>query len=109
MNRIRRALAAALLAGLGTAAALQAVGEGRVLGTVRDTSGKPVAGATATINSPEFKFELKKTSDAKGQFTIVLLDATRKYTIRVEKEGYIPTQGPLDIKLGETNQQTYTL
>jgi tetratricopeptide (TPR) repeat protein len=109
MNRIRRALAAALLAGLGTAAALHAVGEGRVLGLIRDTEGKPVAGAIATITSPEFKFELKKTSDAKGNFTLLILDATRKYTIRVEKEGYVPTQGPLDVKVGENSQQTYVL
>jgi len=109
MNRIRRALAAALVAGLGAAAALHAVSEGRVLGQVREPDGKPVAGATATITSPEFKFELKKTSDAKGAFTVVVLDATRKYVIRVEKEGYIPTQGPLDVHFGEGTTQTYIL
>ncbi|HEY8021901.1 MAG TPA: tetratricopeptide repeat protein [Thermoanaerobaculia bacterium] len=109
MNRFRRALAATLLAGLAAAAALHAVGEGRVLGVVKDTAGAPVAGATATITSPEFKFELKKTSDAKGKFTLVILDATRKYVIRVEKEGYVSTQGPLDVKLGENTEQTYTL
>jgi tetratricopeptide (TPR) repeat protein len=109
MNRIRRALAAALLAGLGTAAALHAVGEGRVLGAVREPDGKPVPGASATITSPEFKFELKKTADAKGNFTVVILDATRKYVIRVEKEGYIPTQGPLDVHGGDVTPQTFTL
>jgi tetratricopeptide (TPR) repeat protein len=109
MNRIRRALAAALLAGLGAAAALHAVSEGRVLGQVREPDGKPVPGATATITSPEFKFELKKTSDSKGNFTVVILDATRKYTIRIEKEGYVATQGPLDIHVGEVTPQTYTL
>jgi len=109
MNRIRRALAATLLAGLGTAAALHAVSEGRVLGQVREPDGKPVPGATATITSPEFKFELKKTADARGDFTVVILDATRKYVIRIEKEGYIPTQGPLDVHVGEVTTQTYTL
>ncbi len=109
MNRIRRALAAALLAGLGTAAALHAVGEGRVLGSVRDPQGNPVPGALATITSPEFKFELKKTADAKGNFTLLILDATRKYNIRVEKEGYVATQGPLDLRLGDNTPQTFTL
>jgi len=109
MNRFRRALAAALLAGLVAAAAVHAVSQGRVLGIVRDTAGAPIAGATATITSPEFKFELKKTSDAKGQFTVVILDATRKYVVRVEKAGFHPTEGPLDVHIEETRTQTYTL
>lgn len=109
MNRIRRALAASLLAGLGAAAALHAVSEGRVLGQVREPDGKAVPGATATITSPEFKFELKKTADAKGNFTLVILDATRKYVIRIEKEGYVSTQGPLDVHVGDVTTQTYTL
>lgn len=109
MNRIRRAFAAALLAGLGTAAALYGDAQGRVLGAVRDPQGNPIPGAVATITSPEFKFNLQKTADEKGNFTVIVLDATRSYVIRVEKEGYIPTQGPLDVHIGENTPQTYTM
>ena len=41
---------------------------GRVAGTIRDESGKPVAGATITATNPEQALTLTATSDVKGRF-----------------------------------------
>jgi tetratricopeptide (TPR) repeat protein len=109
MNRIERALAAALVLALALAGSLMAVGEGRILGTVLDPGNKPVAGAKVVITSPEFKYSQEKTTDSAGKFTALILDATRKYTIRIEKEGFTPYEAPLEPKLGENVRVTYNL
>jgi tetratricopeptide (TPR) repeat protein len=109
MNRIERALAVALVLALALAGSLWAVGEGRVLGTVLDPSNKPVAGAKVIITSPEFKYYQDKLTDSSGKFTVIILDATRKYAVRIEKEGFTPYESPLDVKLGENVRVTYNL
>jgi tetratricopeptide (TPR) repeat protein len=109
MNRIERALAVALVLALALAGSLLAVGEGRILGTVLDPGNKPVAGAKVIITSPEFKYYQDKTTDAGGKFTAIILDATRKYTIRIEKEGFTPYEAPLEPKIGENVRVTYNL
>jgi tetratricopeptide (TPR) repeat protein len=109
MNRIERALAVAVILTLALAGSLRAVGEGRILGTVLDPANKPVAGAKVIITSPEFKYYQDKTTDASGKFTAIVLDATRKYTIRIEKEGFTPYEAPLEVKLGENQRITYNL
>jgi tetratricopeptide (TPR) repeat protein len=109
MTRIARVLAAALTLALALAGSLWAVGEGRVLGTVLDPSNKPVPGAKVTITSPEFKYSQEKTTDASGKFTVIILDATRKYAVHIEKEGFTPYDAPLEVKLGENVRVTYNL
>ncbi|HXO21367.1 MAG TPA: tetratricopeptide repeat protein [Thermoanaerobaculia bacterium] len=109
MTRIHHALAAVLLLGAGFAGMLAASGEGRILGTVTDGSGAPVAGAKVLITSPEFKYNLEKTTDDKGKFTLIILDATRKYQIRIEKAGFAPMDEPLQPKVGENLRFAYTL
>jgi tetratricopeptide (TPR) repeat protein len=109
MTRIERALAVTLVLALALAGSLWAAGEGRITGTVLDPANNPVAGAKVTITSPEFKYFQEKTSDAKGKFTIIVLDATRKYTIKIEKEGFAPFEGPLEVKIGENLRATYNL
>jgi tetratricopeptide (TPR) repeat protein len=109
MTRIERALAAALVLALALAGSLWAVGEGRVLGVVLDPNNKPVAGAKVIITSPEFKYYQDKVTDSSGKFTAIILDATRKYAIRIEKEGFTPFESPLDVKLGENVRVTYNL
>ncbi|HTQ81280.1 MAG TPA: carboxypeptidase-like regulatory domain-containing protein, partial [Thermoanaerobaculia bacterium] len=109
MTRIKSTLAAALILALALAGSLWAAGEGRISGTVVDAAGAPVAGAKISITSPEFKYFQDKTTDSKGKFTLIVLDATRKYTIKIEKDGYNPFEGPLEVKLGENIRVSYTL
>jgi tetratricopeptide (TPR) repeat protein len=109
MTRNQRALATALILALALAGSLWADGEGRITGTVVDPSGAPVAGAKISITSPEFKYFQEKTTDAKGKFTLIILDATRKYTIKIQKDGFTPSESPLEVKLNENSRVTFTL
>jgi tetratricopeptide (TPR) repeat protein len=62
-----------------------------------------------TITSPEFKYLQEKTTDKKGKFSLLLLDASRDYTIKLEKEGYQPLEEPLKARIGDTTRVAYTL
>ncbi len=90
------------------AAALHAVGEGRVLCTVTDDANVPLAGAKGTL-SREGGYRLEKVSDAKGQFTLLVLDATKEYQLHIEKEGYGAYDGPVKPKLQDTIRLTFAL
>lgn len=89
MASIRRFAAfAVLLAGLG-AEALLATAQARVYGTVTDEKGQPVAGVKVIVTlADNASFRLEETSNAKGAFAVTLIDATRTYSYRWEKEGY---------------------
>jgi tetratricopeptide (TPR) repeat protein len=106
----RAALAAltALTITLAGAAALHAAGEGRVICTVTDEANAPIAGARGTL-SREGGYKLEKVSDAKGQFTLLVLDATKEYQLHIEKEGYGAYDGPVKPKLQDTIRLTFAL
>jgi tetratricopeptide (TPR) repeat protein len=90
------------------AAALHAVGEGRVICTVTDDANVPLAGAKGTLFR-EGGYKLEKVSDAKGQFTLLVLDATKEYKLHIEKEGYGAYDGPVKPKLQDTIRLTFAL
>lgn len=109
MIRNLRALSLALLAALALAASAHAVGEGRIIGTVTDDQGAPLAGVKVTFTRPGTDYKQEKTSDAKGKFTILVLDATQEYTIRLDKEGYQPYEEVLKPKAQDTLRIAYQL
>jgi hypothetical protein len=78
-----------LVAGLALAprAAFAAGATGRIVGTVTDPAGSPVAGATVTVTNDGTNEVRKDTSDADGNFTFPAL-ATGNYSIRVETQGF---------------------
>jgi tetratricopeptide (TPR) repeat protein len=105
----RIALVLSLLAALAGLPAL-AIDQGRVLGRVVDESGAPLAGVKVIVTSPDLRtFHLERTTDNKGQFTLIVVDANRAYAVRFEKEGYAPLEQPLPIKIEDTSKQTFTL
>lgn len=108
MVRPLRTALAVLALTLCAAGSLQAAGEGRVLGTVVDGSGAPLEGARVLLTRPG-GYKLEKKSDKKGQFTLLILDATQEYQIRIEKEGFSPFEGPVKPKLEDTLRLTFTL
>ena len=60
-----------------------------VTGTVTDSSGAPVEGATVTITTPSLTtFKLTLKSDAKGKYGTILNDCTMPYHVKFEKEGF---------------------
>lgn len=109
MIRNLRALSLALLAAFALAASAHAVGEGRIIGTVTDDQGAPLAGVKVTFTRPGTDYKQEKTSDAKGKFTILVLDATQEYTIRLDKEGYQPYEEVLKPKAQDTLRIAYQL
>lgn len=109
MIRNLRALSVALLATLALAASAHAVGEGRVLGTVVDPQGQPIAGLKVTLTQPGTDYKLERTTDAKGKFSLLVLDATKEYVLRMEREGYDPFQETIKPKPGDTLRLDYTL
>jgi tetratricopeptide (TPR) repeat protein len=109
MRSFARGLAGALLL-LSAFTAAHAIGQGRVLGTVADPSGAPIAGAKVVITSPDMAtYKLERTSDSRGQFTAIILDAQRQYRIHVEKQGYVTLEEPLKLKIEDSVKETFTL
>ena len=110
MRAFARALGCALLVLSGFAAAAHAADQGRVLGTVVDAAGAPLAGVKVVITSPDMAtYRVEKTTDARGQFSAIILDAQRQYTIHLEKQGYITLEQPLKLKIEDTLRQSYSL
>lgn len=109
MISIRRATLSALICALSFAGALHAAGEGRVIGTVLDEANAPLEGVKATLIREGTGYKLEKVSDKKGQFMLLILDATQQYQIRLEKAGYKPFEGSLKPKLEDTLRVSYTL
>lgn len=109
MIRNHRTLFVALLLGLLVTGSLWAIGEGRFSGTVLDQDGKPIAGAKIIITIPESTYKQEKTTNNKGKFNLMVVDASRDYVIRIEKEGYAPLEGPLAISASQPISQEFTL
>ncbi len=108
MTSIHRAALTALTLALVFTGALRAVGEGRIIGTVTDEAGAPVEGAKVVL-SRAGGYRLEKVSDKKGQFMLLVLDATQDYQIHIEKAGYGPFEGPVKPKLQDTIRLTFAL
>ena len=110
MTRIHRAALAALVLILAFAGSLHAVGEGRVVGTVVDGQGKGVAGAKVLLTLPNMSsYKQEKTTDKDGKFTLLILDATQEYELRIEKEAFQPFVDKIKPLIGETQRITFTL
>jgi tetratricopeptide (TPR) repeat protein len=112
MASIRRAALAAIIApalALALAGTLLAAGEGRIIGTVLDDSKAPVEGAKVALTRPGTGYKLEKMTDKKGQFMLLILDATQNYQIHIEKEGYGPFEGPVKPKVDDTVRMSFEL
>lgn len=91
------------------AAAVGAATQGRIFGTVIDEQKRPLEGVTVTITNMDTNDDEVRTTNKKGKFTVVLLDATKRYSIRLEKEGFRTQEGPLEPAVGDILRPTYTL
>jgi len=86
-----------------------AVGEGRLDGTVLDSSAKPVAGATIILTRQATQYRQEKRSDAEGRFRVLILDARVKYHIHIEKEHFLPFDDTVAPLMGDTLRVEFTL
>ncbi|MEM7480717.1 MAG: tetratricopeptide repeat protein [Acidobacteriota bacterium] len=83
--------------------------QGRVQGTVVDENGDPIQGVKVTITAENFAFEEVKTTDKKGRFAILFVDATRVYDFVFEKEGYVNVKQPLKPIIGDNMRQEFVV
>lgn len=92
-----------------TTAAAQASSSSDVAGTVLDTTGAAVPGATVHLIHNGTGVERTATSNNSGQWSIPNLPPAN-YRIRVEKEGFRAVEIPsLDIEIGKTANGSVTL
>ncbi|MBZ0113364.1 MAG: tetratricopeptide repeat protein [Thermoanaerobaculia bacterium] len=78
-----------------------AASQGRIAGTVKDQDGKPLEGVTVTVRGLERDTLDTYTTNKKGKFTAIVVDASLSHAISLELEGYESlVDKPLDIGIG---------
>ncbi len=111
MATLRKTVIATLTVALFCGALAFAGAQARIKGIVVDSSGKPIPDAVITITC-QATGDYKKVLhvNEKGEFSTVILDATRHYTFHVEAPGFIPYKEPFKVPIGTTdNEFTFTL
>ena len=83
--------------------------EGRLVGSIVDPNGDPIADVQVTATGVGFDVKQERTTNKKGKFTLLILDATKDYVLRLEKEGYQTIEEPLRLPLGETMRAEWTM
>src|SRR5215510_4260994 len=74
----------------------------RATGTVRDTGGKPLKGATIrAVNKDAYPPEITSSSDDKGRWAMIGL-RTGTWTFIVEAPGFTTAQTPWPVRVGGT-------
>jgi len=72
---------------------LMAQAQGRIKGTVVDTTGKAIPEAKIVMTCPEIaNYHRELKTDDKGTFATLVVDATRKYMFHVEAPGFQPVE-----------------
>ena len=79
------------------------LGQGRVAGTIADERGRPIKGATVTVdNENYFPRSLTSATDAKGRFSVLgLRNVTYRVTIRAD--GYETASLSLPVRTSQPN------
>jgi tetratricopeptide (TPR) repeat protein len=110
MIRFRNVLAGFLIALAGGAAALHAIAQARVWGTITDENGKPVPDVAITVTLPGVdSFKTVEKTDSKGEYAVTLLDATRTYTYTLEKDGYQTLRFTLKVPISSNERHDYQI
>jgi len=78
--------------------------QARVSGIVVGTDGTPIDGAKITITSQELPKYLKElTTDADGEFKVLILDATKIYIFSTSANGYLDYNEEIKVAVGTTD------
>jgi tetratricopeptide (TPR) repeat protein len=81
----------------------------KATGTVRDTSGRPIKGATVkAINREAHPPEITSATDDKGRWGMIGL-RTGTWTFIVEAPGFVPVQVPAPVRVATTPPMAFTL
>lgn len=78
--------------------------QARISGIVVGTDGAPIAGAKITITSEELPSYLKElTTDASGEFKVLILDATKIYIFSASADGHLDYNEEIKVAVGTTD------
>lgn len=81
----------------------------RATGSVRDTDGKPIKGATIRATNPDaIPSQIVSTSDDKGRWAMIGL-RTGTWTFVVEAPGFVTAEAPAPVRVAGTAPMTFTL
>lgn len=106
MQRFRKSLAFAGAALFVSAVALYAVAQARIWGTITDENGKPVPGVKLIVTLPGVEsYRVEEVSGSDGSYAVTILDATRTYAYRFEKEGYQPVEQSFKVPINSNERR----
>jgi tetratricopeptide (TPR) repeat protein len=95
MRRVQ--IIAAVLTTLGFAAT--AAAQGRVMGVVQDTNGRPIKGATVRATNPETSSrEWTAATDDRGRFVLLGLRINPNWKFIAEAPGFFPSEGTAQVR-----------
>lgn len=95
-KKARFILSCCLLALTIPSAAMAAAGTMR--GLVLNSQGEPIAKVTVILTGVDFEFEKVTSTSKKGKFSFTVPEAERSYAIRMEKEGYVALEQPVELR-----------
>ena len=106
MRRLATALTALVLLG---APGLVHAQSARATGTVRDTGGKPIKGATIrAVNKDAYPSQIASSTDDKGRWAMIGL-RTGTWNFVVEAPGFSSVQTPWPVRVGGTTPIPFVL
>lgn len=109
MSQNRASVVIALVAMLLGAGAALSQSRARVWGIVTDASGEPISDVTIQVIDEEEEVRAEQTTNKKGRYTVALLDATRPYVFRFEKEGYKTLEEMIKVSILSNTRRDFTL
>ena len=81
----------------------------RAIGTVRDTDGKPIKGATIRASNPEaYPPQVVSTTDDRGRWAMIGM-RVGTYAFTVEAPGYLPVQASAGVRTAASAPMAFTL
>jgi tetratricopeptide (TPR) repeat protein len=81
----------------------------RATGTVRDTNGRPIKGATVRATNRDARpSQITSTTDDKGRWAMIGL-RTGTWTFNVEAPGFVPVEAPAGVRVATTPPMAFTL
>jgi hypothetical protein len=106
MSRFRLVVGVVLAVFLSSTAFAQSA---RATGTVRDTNGRPIKGATVRASNRDARpSQITSTTDDKGRWAMIGL-RTGTWTFNVEAPGFVPVEAPAPVRVAATPPMAFTL
>jgi hypothetical protein len=106
MSRFRLVVGVVLAVFLSSSAFAQSA---RATGTVKDTNGRPIKGATVRATNRDARpSQITSTTDDKGRWAMIGL-RTGTWTFNVEAPGFVPVEAPAPVRVATTPPMAFTL